>query len=178
MKKNTITVDGLPSLPDGYNGVKFGVIDKDGIMYLSGDGGWKLSRYGAAYNNICRLIAIPETKIIDMNAAVESGVDCEFNNTYGDFVVIRRLVRIGPLYCDDDSTTWDCCRIRQNHTHYHDGRSKSPIPDGLRVQLFMRDTVADGITGAGSIGWGDVVGYLVLGTAPGYAYEWEAKGDE
>lgn len=184
MKNNTIPVEGLPPLPDGYNGATIKQIEKGDMFFCCSQKCWVVADDAAfsAYRAPWDIVAIPEIKIIDMSAAIESGVDCEFTRGgWGDpRIDALRSASRAPYVRRGSVACWDKCRIRQNHIHYHDGRSKSPIPDGLKITAYHKDrsSIELLVTGGDRVNWQAVFGYKVLGPAPGYKYKWEVEVDE
>ena len=78
-------------------------------------------------------------KVIDLSVLIESGIDCEFSDSYETGLFISKLSRQnGPSeeyrYYDGEGTSWNECQPRMNHKHaWQDG--ECPLPAGFIVRL-------------------------------------------
>ena len=174
-----VIVKGVPELPEGYSHLEPTAEIKPGDKYYNfAEQNWytaskMIEKYCPGF------IAIPETKIIDMTAAIESGVDCEFCPGIFDTPIIDSLSAVSDSgYWRSKGGTWSACRIRQDHTHYHNGSAESPIPDGLMVTVHYRDRSPDDRMISNCVHWGDVEAYIVDDTAPRYKYKHELGGGD
>lgn len=129
----------------------------------------------------------PAKKVIDLSCIVGSGIDCEFRHdgeswAFGQLIRIERDRKFRNGYLNKYGAIWGKCRIRQSpHVHFWGGGDKCPLPEGLEFKIYFRDggnrTVENELllrwrhTGAVE----DIIGFEILGTAPGWRYEWDEE---
>lgn len=126
----------------------------------------------------------PQSKIqkIDMTACIVSGIDCEFSDR-GNAYLISQLGGIeGSDFITLQSAAFTMCRVRENYWHPWLSGGSCPLPDGLVVDLLLRNgevsnnhqtptnninhtwhyiTSNDGV---------DIIAFRVIGIADGWEY--------
>ena len=127
------------------------VLDGGTLQVKDNNDEWiKPQGHPSLLSNKDRWRVIPEQKEIDMSVYVQSGIDCEFSQS---FTTLSRK-HIGKLHCIHDrkasypynnktaNTNYNQCRPRMNHVHAWQGGA-SPVPKGtlLKYISLLNQTV-------------------------------------
>lgn len=121
----------------------------------------------------------PKLKPVDLSVLIESGVDCEFDDTPvapGDWYIGKLKQIDNDEYHLVSGSSFHLCRPRMNHVHVWQGGS-CPLPEGLRVRAYLRDGTAINRCST-KVAWGhgaiyhstNVIAFEVLGLADNYCW--------
>lgn len=135
----------------------------------------------------------PKQKIVKLEEMVGSDIDMEFSNMAIPFIHTHDIY-IGKLtgfdesipdkkfYIKDKVGKHYKCRIRQDHWHHWNG-DECPLPEGFEIEIeyYDRDDgelIREGLNNYRNMGWSNITGFKVLGTADNTIYEWQKEKKE
>lgn len=129
----------------------------------------------------CRERFKPTKKVIDLSVLIESGIDCEFSDSYETGLFISKLSRQnGPSeeyrYYDGEGTSWNECQPRMYHIHAWLHRN-CPIEGFVVRAWFDKEDFTTVDTSFNIINWNNVIWVEFLELEDGYVMPWEQDNE-
>lgn len=127
----------------------------------------------------------PELQTVDLSVLFDSGIDCEFKDSRGDYQVGKMKDYYSREFFESTMYYLDQCRPRMDHWHAWNG-GKCPVPEGLLIQVrystrgeSSHPIPPSDLCGCPSpIEWGEgeyqtnIIAFKVVGLAAGWRWPW------
>ena len=178
--------DKIKGIPEGWKAKEYKLLEEGDYIPIPNKDKFVPSRITRDYilNNFSAVhgLAIEcDIKTIDMS---QCKVDVEYQDVNG-----RGELKWFAASCDDKLTGNPKIRVRENHLrgwHGWEGCDNvdCPLPEGLDITIFFRNRqqhrcsdYAECYTWETDLSICDIVGFIVHGTAEGYAYQHQMEGE-